>query len=270
MKHCHKILICLLIGFNSTLNFGQEKLPEKQVRILSFNILHGATMEGNMNLDTIAAVINKTKPDLVALQEVDFRTARVNNRDILSELAIKTGLTPVLIKAMDYDGGEYGEGLLSQTSFIKTENISLPHSPENEPKAAGLSTVVLPAGDTIHFIGTHFDHLSEGIDRIAQAKAIYKLTAKLKYPAILAGDLNDTPGSPAITLLEKKWQGSYDKNNPAPTYPSKNPEVKIDYIMFYPKHRWKLIETKVIKDSMASDHNAVLSVLEIQRKENND
>lgn len=264
------IITLAFLAVISTAATAQNEVRNNQVRVLTFNILHGATTEDNLNLDTIAAVINKTNPDLVALQEVDFKTKRVNNRDILSELAVKTGLTPIFIKAMNYDDGEYGEGLLSNSSFIKTENISLPHSKENEPKAAGLATLSLPSGDTINFIGTHFDHLPNGIDRMAQAKSISRLTKKLKYPSILAGDLNDVPGSPAIKLLEKQWQASYDKNKPIPTYPSKNPEVKIDYIMFYPKHRWKLIQTEVIKDSIASDHNAVLSVLELQKIENND
>ncbi len=264
-----KTLVSLFTFLNIFITIASAQNKDKsnsQIRVLTFNILHGATTEGNMNLDTIAAVINKTNPDLVALQEVDFKTKRVNKRDILSELAVKTGLTPVFIKAMDYDGGEYGEGLLSRSSFIKTENISLPHAPQNEPKAAGLANLVLSTGDTINFIGTHFDHLPDGVDRMAQAKAIYKLTEKLEFPTILAGDLNDIPGSEPIDLLEKSWGASYDKDNPTPTYPSSNPEVKIDYIMFYPKNRWKVHKTEVISDSIASDHNAVLSVLELKNQ----
>jgi len=41
---------------------------------MSFNILHGATVKNDFNLDTIAGVINSYNPDLVALQEVDFKS----------------------------------------------------------------------------------------------------------------------------------------------------------------------------------------------------
>jgi len=85
------ILTLLLITFILNPNFAQEKESPTLIRVLSFNILHGATTENNLNLDPIADIINETKPDLVALQEVDFNTVRVNNRDILSELAVKTG-----------------------------------------------------------------------------------------------------------------------------------------------------------------------------------
>lgn len=259
------LFLSLALCFFFISNITAQNQQSTEVRVLTYNILHGANTNGNFDLDIIADLIKKTNPDLVALQEVDFKTNRVNKRDILSELAVKTGLTPVFIKAMDYDGGEYGEGLLSRTSFIKTENVSLPHSPQNEPKAAGLTTLVTTTGDTIQFIATHFDHLEAGKDRLKQARTIHKLTDKLEYPAVLAGDLNDIPGSATINLLEEKWQASYDKKSAIPTYPSNKPNIKIDYVMFYPKHRWELVETKVIQDSIASDHNAVLSVLKLQK-----
>jgi len=46
------------------------------VRVLTFKILHGATLQGDFNLDVIAAVIKEADPDFVALQEVDHMTER--------------------------------------------------------------------------------------------------------------------------------------------------------------------------------------------------
>ena len=66
----------LLISISSNL-FSQTKIDSsKIVKVLSFNILHGATTKGDFNLDAIAKVIIDTKPDFVALQEVDFQTNR--------------------------------------------------------------------------------------------------------------------------------------------------------------------------------------------------
>jgi len=45
--------------------------------------------------------------------------------------------------------------------------------------------------------------------------------------------------------------------------PSVNPSKKIDYAMFYPKNRWRVIETKVIQDTIASDHCAYLVTLDL-------
>ena len=79
----------------------------------------------------------------------------------------------------------------------------------------------------------------------------------------MAGDLNALPGSTPINILEEMWSASYDKKKPKPTFPSDNPTNKIDYVMFYPKNRWRILETEVIQDSIASDHCAYLVTIEL-------
>jgi len=233
------------------------------VRVLSFNILHGATTQGDFDLDVIAQVIKDTDPDLVALQEVDFLTSRARKLDLVTELGWRTKLAPLFGRAMPYDGGEYGEGILSRYSFVRSRNVALPYTPGNEPRAALEIITVLPSGDTIAFVGTHLDHLPDDTDRIAQAKAINAAFADNPYPTVLAGDLNAVPGSTPIHMLEEMWTGSYDKNNPQPTYPSADPSAKIDYVLVYPRHRWRILETTVIADAIASDHCAYLVTLEL-------
>jgi len=233
------------------------------VKVLSFNILHGATTRGDFNLDAIASVIKKANPDFVALQEVDFKTNRAKKYDLVTELGWRVKMAPLFGRAMYYDGGEYGEGVLSKYTFIQTRNVPLPYSPGNEPRAALEVICVLRTGDTIAFIGTHLDHLKDEKDRIAQAKKINEVFSRNSHPTILAGDLNARPGSEPINILEKVWSSSYDKDNPQPTFPSDDPRVKIDYVMFYPRNSWKVLERKVIQDSIASDHCAYLVTIKL-------
>jgi endonuclease/exonuclease/phosphatase family metal-dependent hydrolase len=265
MKNRKTIFTIFAVALSVFKGMAQEVPPENKniIRVLSFNILHGATTKGDYNLDIIAKVVNNTKPDLVALQEVDFKTNRAKKLDIITELALRTDMTSFFAKSMEYDGGEYGGGLLSKWGFLKTKNIALPHKPDNEPRVAAKATIIVPSGDTIQFIGTHLDDLGNNSERIAQVKEINKLLINNKYPAILAGDLNDVPVSEPIGILESEWGSSYNKDNPKPTFPSNSPEVKIDYVMLSPKNRWKVIETKVICDEIASDHCAYLVVLEL-------
>jgi len=233
------------------------------VKIMSFNIYHGATTRGDYNLDAIASVIIDACPDLVALQEIDLNTNRSGHIDLVTELGMRTKMAPLFGRAMYYDGGEYGEGILSKYSFSSTRNVPLPYTPGNEPRTALEAVVVLSSGDTIAFIGTHFDHLNPETDRIAQAEKVNEEFASGPYPAVLAGDLNARPGSTPINILETVWAASYDKNNPEPTFPSDNPEKKIDYVMHFPAERWETLETKVICDSIASDHCAYLVTLKL-------
>ena len=235
----------------------------KIIKVLSFNILHGATTKGDLNLDVIAKVIIDANPDFVALQEVDYKTNRSKKYDLVTELGWRTKMSPLFARAMYYDGGEYGEGILSEYTFIRSRNVALPYTPGNEPRSALEITTVLPSGDTIVFIGTHLDHLENETDRVAQAKKINEAFSSNKYPTLLAGDLNAIPGSTPINILEKMWTPAYNIKMVMPTFPSNNPKKKIDYVMYYPKNRWKILKTEVIQDSVASDHCAYLVTIEL-------
>ncbi len=246
------------------LSWSQSEIDStKIIRVLTFNILHGANTDGVFNLDVIAKVINDANPDFVALQEVDNRTNRAKKYDLVTELGWRTKLSPLFGKAMDYDGGEYGEGILSKTTFLGTRNVPLPFYDDHEPRAALEITTIIKSNDTISFIGTHLDHLNDNRDRVAQVNKINEVFSKNKYPTILAGDLNAEPNSLPINILEAIWTASYDKDNIEYTYSSENPTKKIDYVMFYPKNRWRVLETNVIQDTIASDHCAYLVTLEL-------
>lgn len=245
-------------------NFGiAQEAEENTVRVLSFNIYHGATTKGDFDLDKLASVINETQPDLVALQEVDFKTKRAKNYDLATELGQRTKMAPLFGKAMNFSGGAYGVGILSKHALIESKNTPLPYTQGNEPRTSLEVLVELASGDTIRFVGTHLDHKNDSPDRINQVKTINKTFVKNDYPTILAGDLNDTPESKAIAILNEFWTDSFG-DKPEPTYSSDNPFKKIDYIMYRPANKWKVVENKVICDEVASDHCVILSVLKLK------
>lgn len=257
------LLLCVCLP---SVAWSQTQATDKVlVKVLSFNILHGRTTKGDFNLDVLAQLIKDADPDFVALQEVDFKANRSKQYDLVTELGWRTKMTPLFGKAMDFDGGQYGEGVLSRYSFLQTRVVALPHLAKQEPRAALEIVTTLPSGDTIAFVGTHLAHEGEA-GRVIQAQKINEVFSQNSIPSLLVGDLNAKPGSETIQLLETVWGSAYDKQNPAPTYPSDNPRIKIDYVMFFPQSRWKVIERKVIKDTIASDHCAYLVTLELLKE----
>ncbi|UBM59046.1 endonuclease/exonuclease/phosphatase family protein [Marinilongibacter aquaticus] len=234
---------------------------QKTIKVLSFNILHGATTKGDFDLDHIAKVISDADPDFVAMQEVDFKTKRAKNYDLATELGWRTKMAPLFGKAMNYDGGAYGEAVLSKTSILSSHTVALPAQQGHEPRAALAVTTVLASGDTLTFIGTHLDHLRDETDRIWQVNAINEAFATHPYPAILAGDLNAQPSSKAIQILKHNWTAS--DLDEKPTFPSGEPKRKIDYVLYAPQQKWRVVSTKVINDPIASDHCAFLVELEL-------
>lgn len=233
------------------------------VKVLTFNIYHGETMKGDFDLDLIAKVINSVNPDLVALQEVDFKTNRVRKMDLTTELGKRTQLASVFGKAMLFDDGEYGVGILSKFSFVSTQNKPFAFYEGREPRTALESNVVLKSGDTIRFVCTHLDHSRDETMRINQALQINDRYSKDYRPTILAGDLNAKPISKAMKVLYNEWEQSFAVNTP--TAPAVNPRVKIDYIMFRPANRWRVVDAYVVDEQVASDHRPVVVILEIKK-----
>ena len=261
MKRFIAPLFFMLLWTNGFQAVCQESIDSSRiVRVLSFNILHGATMRGDFDLEQIARVIRQAEPDLVAMQEVDFFTRRARHMDLATELGLRTGLAPLFGRAMYFDGGEYGEGILSRYSFLSTRNHDLPAQEGHEPRSALEAHVILKSGDTIAFVGTHFDHQGD-VDRINQAARVREILAGVDLPVLLAGDLNATPESRTMEILFSGLSPS--SADMAPTIPSNGPRAKIDYILYGPPDRWRVLESRVICDSVASDHCAFLSVLEL-------
>ena len=47
------------------------------------------------------------------------------------------------------------------------------------------------------------------------------------------------------------------------TVPVDQPTKQIDFILYRPRNRWKVIEVKVLDEAVASDHRAIFAVLEL-------
>ncbi len=263
MKFKTLILAFAIIASQAVYSQNTNSNNGSIIKVLSFNILHGATTRGDFDLGAIAKVIIEANPDFVAMQEVDYKTNRAKKYDLVTELGYRSKMAPLFARAMHYDGGEYGEGILSKHTFLSTRNVDLPYIPGDEPRAALEITTILPSNDTISFIGTHLDHLKSPQNRIMQTRKINQVFSSNPYPTILVGDLNAEPRSVPIKILEEMWIASYTRDELKFTYPSDQPTKKIDYVMFYPANRWKVIETKVIQDTIASDHCAYLVTLEL-------
>ena len=266
----NKFRITGLLSLMACLCFIQSRAQE--IRVMTYNIYHGEQgyEKGKSNLNDIAAIINQYKPDFVALQEVDSmtdRTAKFNNgerKDLVKELAALTGMHGYYGKAMDYSNGGYGEGLLSRFAD-SSEVYHLPIPKGGEPRAMITVRHRYPNGQQIIFGGTHLCHEYEE-NRIAQVQEISTALSASKLPVILAGDLNITPDSKPYQLLTTVYNDAAVLfGNPALTFPSDKPSVRLDYVWLNKSRNWKVKEVKVI-EAHASDHKPVLVVLEWKGK----
>ena len=127
------------------------------LRVMTYNIHHGAGPDDRMDLEKIAAVIRREDPDVVLLQEVDRGVERSGRRDLLRELATLTGLEHTAFgKNIDHQGGDYGNGLLSRYPIRREVNSWLERAAPGERRGV-LQAIVEVRGREIAVLGTHLD-----------------------------------------------------------------------------------------------------------------
>lgn len=229
------------------------------IRILAYNTHHGAGLDGVLDLERIGALIRSVNPDLVTLQEIDQvvdRTGEVDQPQTYGEL---TGMEALFGEFMPYGGGRYGMALLSRLPVSEWENILLP--PGAEPRSTLAARVTLAnSGREVWIAGIHFYRTEE--ERLAQARTTVEFFAEEEIPVFLAGDFNSQPGTAVMTFLEEEWANPAKAGTPF-TFPADGPEREIDFILVRPKSGFRVLEYRVLDESVASDHRPILMQVEI-------
>ncbi len=242
---------------------AEEPAGPLRVRVLSYNIHHGEGTDGKLDLERIAQIIRGAKPDLVALQEVDRDLPRTEKIDQPAELARLTGMHVAFGVNYQFDGGDYGNAVLSRSPLRRYLNHRLPMPVPGEPRGVLEVEIELGSGEGLVLFATHLDHRPVDRSRRESAVAINKLAADAASRlSLLAGDLNATPESEVLRILRSEWQLPGDK--PLLTSPAGSPRRQIDYVLMRPAARWRVIEQQVLDEPVASDHRPILMTLEIQ------
>src|SRR5215470_3969068 len=84
------LILLLLVPASTAVPPAAPAVFKKTLRIMTYNIHVGVGMDKKLDLQRIADVINKEKPDLVGLQEVDRGVKRTEGIDEIAELAAMT------------------------------------------------------------------------------------------------------------------------------------------------------------------------------------
>ncbi len=262
MKRCFYILMILLF---STF-YGQTKLT-----VISYNIHHGEGIDKVIDLQRIADLIKSHNADFVGLQEVDRGVERTSKIDIIDSLAKLTGMYYSFYKNINYQGGEYGNAILSRYKIISDTNLHFNMIREGEQRGL-LQIKVEINSDTVIFMNTHIDYREDDTERLLNAEELIQTSLKYNnYPIIVCGDFNDVPDSRTIKKMREYFTDVFSALNKdtVKTYPSEAPDKKIDYIFTQDKklnvnksNTFKIINADVIQ-SIASDHLPIISQFEI-------
>lgn len=225
-------------------------LKPVQVKIMCYNVQHCVGMDTVLDYDRTANVIIAQQPDIVALQELDSMTKRSKFHNQLGELASRTSYHDIFGKAIEFDSGTYGIGVLTREMPLSTRSIALPGDEPRLLLVVEMKNYVLAC--------THLDLEEE--PRMESVPLIIDEAKLWQKPFILAGDFNDSIDSP---LLQKITQYFTINSGDEPTFPADEPNERIDYVASFKNHPVLTIESMVVADTMASDHRPLMVKLQL-------
>jgi len=222
-------------------------------RVMAYNVKHGRGMDGQVDLERTARVIEEQAPDLVTLQEIDAGCQRSGSVDQALWLGERLGMNSVFGAFMDYDGGEYGMALLARPELLESINHRLPDGPE--PRTALAARVELEPGRELMLVCVHL--YGDEQERLEQAEAMLAALADEACPVVLAGDFNSRPGSVVMNRIEEEFT-NIDKGEDRLTFSSVEPRIEIDFVLVRPVEAFRGSALDVLEEPHASDHRPLI------------
>ncbi|WEK35997.1 MAG: endonuclease/exonuclease/phosphatase family protein [Candidatus Pseudobacter hemicellulosilyticus] len=250
------LILLGLLAISSCRTAKNSAAGSEELRVMTYNIHHGNQPDkpkGVIDLDSIANIIRRLDPHLVALQELDSVTLRSGGVFQLKALADKLGMHYYYGHAIPYEGGAYGLGILSRYPIKEAATHPLPKvsTVRSEDRILALVKVQLPQGKECYFGATHLDVVSEQ-NRQLQVEKIRELTSGLPAPVILGGDFNAVDTTASVrNLLQQFTDASQQKH---PTIPVLTPRRRIDYIVYSKGAGLHSLREQVPQEHYASDH----------------
>lgn len=222
-------------------------------RVMSYNIHHAEGLDGQIDTQRIADLILLENADIVGLQEVDRGTTRVNGRDLIAELAQQTGMSFVFSNNLSFQGGQYGNAILSRFPIKFRDHRLLPKLGSNEQRG-WLKAVVDVNGKDLSFWTTHISHDDEAERLMCVTNFNNWLTNEIA-PVIFCGDFNAIPGSSTYNLMAQDWDDIWTQAGQGNGYtiPVPTPNRRIDFIWNSEGAPLHPVSARV-PNSQASDH----------------
>lgn len=248
--------------------------PDAQtLRVVAYNIRHGRGTDDRVDLERVADVLRALDADVITLQEVDDRTERTGGVDQVAVLAQLLGYEGVHGPHRPYQGGFYGNAVLTRLPVVRQETHPIPGA-SGSALAVHETVVALTAGadastggransaldpTRVSVVSVHLAGSPE--ERMAQADRVSEIFADVEHPVVLAGDFNGRPDDPVVRRLAAEWE-VLPKSGDAGTYPAGLPDREIDFVMIRPRGALRPLEHVVVPEAVASDHRPLLAVLD--------
>ncbi len=260
-----------LVGEEEVRRF--EALHPPALRVATYN-LHGVHDGDDARYRLIAQELAAFEPDLVAFQEViDGSGVRETSAHLAAMMSAMAGAdyrTAYTHCHLYMEKNPEGVAVAARHPMSAKASIDLNvgllgGARPSMPRFAAACQVEV-RGRRVAFASTHLDHAADPSVRAAQAR---KLVAELErlYPEaplhVIAGDMNDVQGSPAIAHFEEQgYVDAYRACHPkgGNTFTTSDPRSRIDFVLVKGAKEFVSAATALAHPSL-SDHLGVLVVV---------
>ncbi|MEV4120383.1 endonuclease/exonuclease/phosphatase family protein [Micromonospora sp. NPDC049645] len=212
---------------------GNRDGPPERLTVVAYNIRMGFGLDGRFDLTGLAEVVQRQRPDVVLLSEVDRAWLLNGGHDTLDLLADRLGMPYVFGPAAD---PVWGDAVLSRWPVDGARTLPLPAV--GAPTGAQALAVTLDLGDGVRtaVVSTHLQP-PPGEDPVVQARAVADFATRYAAgrPLLVAGDLNTEPGDEAFAQFTNA--GLVDAlatARPLATSPADDPRQQLDHIFVSP------------------------------------
>ena len=276
-------LLALVLSITWMSYPGLLDAPENPtLTVMSYNIRVGVgggaqRLPAAEGLEKVARVIERYKPDVLLVQEIEKGAERTQGLNEVDWLRRRLDFTSAAFAPAIRDGSwSYGVALFGRFQAQVSSGTYLLYKPdysESHPEYPAYYSeqrVLLRAtgciGDTtLSFYCTHLGLTADQRER--QVQDILQHLERESHPIILGGDFNAQPGSAELKPLRERYRDVFEVLSvpmeqrwsfPAGT----SPKRAIDTIFVSPGI--EVLRAFVIRDeSLASDHNPVVAELRL-------
>ena len=237
-----------------------------RLRLMTYNVHSCVGTDRRLSHERIAEVIAHYDPDVVALQELDYKRLRSGGQDQARLIADDLGMMFHFHPALRIKEEMYGDAILSKRPLSLRKAGELPTVGARRPlEPRGALWVSVTVGNVqVQIINTHLG--LNGRERMMQIADLLGTrwigAEQAATPMILCGDFNSLPGSAVhrrATSVFRDAQRLHSRRTWQPTFPSYFPMVRLDYVFVSPDLRVeRMTVPRTRLTQTASDHLPVV------------
>jgi endonuclease/exonuclease/phosphatase family metal-dependent hydrolase len=243
----------------------------KTFSVMTYNVHSCIGMDRQISPLRIAEVIDRYRPDIVALQELDTGLIRTDLIDQANLIAMTLEMSFHFHSSIQLEEGGYGNAVLSRSRLRLVKAGALPTEPLHPlfERRGAVWTEVELAGSKIQLLTTHF-----GLDRAERNRQAESITGPgwlghpdFRTPAVLCGDFNTLPGSSAYRRITRHLRDARRGLKGLRlwgTWPVQLPLMRIDHLFITPDLKVRsVVIPRTPLTRLASDHLPLIVTLEL-------